>query len=274
MRLSIPSEPQPLEPKPEDPRLREQSLLLALRDGCRVLVQDGLDCLRRPWNRWPNLRLKLWEEGVQLRRLLIDTPISGLRGLVQRGCDWFARVHMTRARYEGREVPEPVRRIREMLMSDNPNGTPPGNRELAKAVLVLAEAVADNSAAVAENSQAMVQLRKDLDAFRKETNARFDGMDDRFDGVDRRLDGIDGRLDGIDAEPDIDRTLPYAVQLSDLTIMDAGWRRLQCGWCEDWVWSCSRYDRDEDDPGYDTGLINCPEYDLLGRTDVPDWGQR
>ena len=138
MRLSMPSESHFLNPKAEAPRLRERSLLLALRQGCRVLVQDGLDCLHRTWNRLPTPRPKLWEEGVRLRRLLVEVPVAGLRDLVQHGCDWFARVHMARARAEGREPPEPVRRIREALMTASTNGSPLGNRELAEVVLVLA----------------------------------------------------------------------------------------------------------------------------------------
>ena len=35
-------------------------------------------------------------------------------------------------------------------MTASTNGSPPGNRELAEAVLVLAEAVADNSKAVVQ----------------------------------------------------------------------------------------------------------------------------
>ena len=106
--LSIPSEPHPLEPEAEDPRLRERSLLLPLRQGCPVLVQAGLDCLRRPWS-----------------RLLVEASVAGLRGLVKRGCNWFARVRMARARAEGGESPEPVRRIREALMTTSTNGPRP-----------------------------------------------------------------------------------------------------------------------------------------------------
>ena len=77
MHLSMPSEAHSLNPKAEDPSLRERSLILALRQGCHVLVQDGLD-----WSRLPTLRPKLWEEGVQLRRLLVEAPGAGLRDLV------------------------------------------------------------------------------------------------------------------------------------------------------------------------------------------------
>lgn len=117
---------------------------------------------------------RLTQVGRQLRHKLIEAPVAGVRDLVWRGCAWYIQVNMIKGHTLGREPDGPFDQIRRTVMSEGDRQSPPDNRRLATAILLLTDQTESLDTEVRE--------------FRAETAQRFDKIDQRFDRLETRMD--------------------------------------------------------------------------------------
>ena len=128
-------------------------LSTSLLKGTRVLVQDGMDRLRRNWDCLPQVKARLWQEGTDLEAALEANSDRArpavIAALTVQGCGWYIEVRLLRGDdIDGRD-PSPrqaaaLADIREEVMTDDavpPRGDPPDNRQLANAMLKLVDMV-------------------------------------------------------------------------------------------------------------------------------------
>ena len=209
MKLRIPPERPPERlserppPRPE-PSLRRPGPFVrvladaethqALRNGCYLLVRDGLEWLRRLGDRLPSVHIDLWREGRELDRALETVPPSAIRGLAWRGCGWYLRLHIAKAEGTGQALPDKLAELRQSLMGNGHRNTPPpDNRELAERMGTLIEHIQ--------------QIPRELHAFREETRTQLTrlegevgGLRQEVGGLDRKVDGLDRKVGGLEGE--------------------------------------------------------------------------
>ena len=165
--LTTPMQPDRVEPSP---------WLRQLQVHTHTLLQHGLDRVLRHWNRLPQMKTRLWKDGIRLQQALAVAPAhaESLRALAWQGCDWYLQVQTTLESDDGRvgdTSTDPFHHLRETLMPQGSKSPPPDNRQLAESLLTLVDTAEADFAP---------------------TSHSLDGVDQHSDGLDRELNRIWG----------------------------------------------------------------------------------